>query len=149
MRIWHDNSGEENASWFLDYIIVKDLQTEEKFYFVSYKWLALDKGDGKIDRLLLIANEKQKLEFKYLLQKEAKEKLTDGHLWFSIFARPPQSTFTRKDRVTCVFVLLYLTMLMNILYYGVNKSASSGGVEIGPIYLSTQQVNFLSYSTLY
>ncbi|CAF1681875.1 unnamed protein product, partial [Adineta ricciae] len=32
IRIWHDNSGENSsASWFLKYIIVRDLQTMEKF----------------------------------------------------------------------------------------------------------------------
>ena len=143
IRIWHDNSGQGgNASWYLKFIIVKDLQTNERSYFVCNKWLALEKDDGKIERLLLVASETQLKQFRYLLEKEAKQKFADGHLWFSVFSRPINSSFTRLERATCVFVLLYLTMLMNILYYGVSDSTSAGGLEIGPILVTTEQVIF-------
>jgi hypothetical protein len=47
IRIWHDNAGEDaSASWFLKYILVRDLQTMEKSYFICQKWLAVEKGDG-------------------------------------------------------------------------------------------------------
>lgn len=49
IHIWHDNSGKNNlASWFLKYIIVKDVQTKEKYYFICQKWLAVDIDDGKV-----------------------------------------------------------------------------------------------------
>lgn len=141
IRVWHDNSGEATeASWFLKFIIVKDLQTNERTYFVCNKWLALERGDGKIERLLLAASDIQLKQFKYLLEKEAKHQFADGHLWFSVFARPVTSTFTRVERATCVFVLLYLTMLMNILYYGVSSEADTGGLQIGPLLFTIQQV---------
>jgi hypothetical protein len=142
LRVWHDNSGKGNrkASWYLKYAIVHDLQTREKNYFICEKWLALDKEDGAIDRLLPVCGEAQKTQFKYLLSKQAKQKLSDGHLWFSIFARPAQSSFTRLDRLTCCFVLLCMTMLMNILYYGIDKSSNPGGLKVGPLNLTPEQV---------
>ena len=57
------------ASWYLEHIIVHDLQTRKKFYFLCNKWLAVDKGDGRVDRLLFVANNSQKNELKYLLSK--------------------------------------------------------------------------------
>ena len=49
IRIWHDNSGfGASASWFLKYLIVQDLQTLDKFYFISQKWFAVEKDDGKV-----------------------------------------------------------------------------------------------------
>ena len=49
MRIWHDNSGSRNkASWFLKYIIVRDLQTMEKNHFICQQWLAVEKYDGLV-----------------------------------------------------------------------------------------------------
>jgi len=49
LHIWHDNSGEgELASWFLKCFIVKDLQTQEIFYFIAQRWLAVEKDDGKV-----------------------------------------------------------------------------------------------------
>lgn len=79
-------------------------------------------------------------DLKYLLQRETKDKLSDGHLWFSIIARPALSTFTRLDRLTCGFVILYMTMLTNILYYEVDTSAKTGGLIIGPFSITPQQV---------
>jgi len=117
------------------------MQTREKSYFICEDWLAVDKSDGLINRLIPIAGEAQKTQFKYLLRKEAKQKLTDGHLWFSIFARPVQSSFTRLDRLTCGFVLLCISMLMNILYYGVDKSASPNGLKIGPFNFTPAQIS--------
>ncbi|CAF1472733.1 unnamed protein product [Adineta steineri] len=35
IRIWHDNTGKgSSSSWFLKYLIIRDLQTMEKFYFI-------------------------------------------------------------------------------------------------------------------
>jgi hypothetical protein len=49
MRIWHDNSGRgSSASWFLKYIIVRDLQTMEKSHFISQQWFAVEKNDGAV-----------------------------------------------------------------------------------------------------
>ncbi|CAF4435552.1 unnamed protein product, partial [Adineta steineri] len=42
IHIWHDNTGEgSSASWFLKYIIVRDLQTLDKSYFISQQWFAV------------------------------------------------------------------------------------------------------------
>lgn len=142
MRIWHDNSGKgKMASWFLKHIIIHDLQTREKFYFLCQDWLAVEKSDGMIDRVLPVAGDKQKTNIKYLAQKQAKQNMSDGHLWFSVFARPVNSPFTRLDRVTCCFVLLYITMLMNIMYYGLAATSKGNGLQIGPLYMTPEQVN--------
>jgi polycystin 1L2 len=129
------------ASWFLKFIVVHDLQTREKFYFICNSWLDINKENGSINRLLSVAGDAQKTDFKYLFQKQTKEKLSDGHMWFSIIGRPVHSSFTRTDRLTCCFVLLFLSMLMNIMYYGVSKTApDSESLNIGPVKITPQQV---------
>jgi hypothetical protein len=110
---------------------VKDIQTKEIFYFICEKWLAVEKDDGKISRIFPISTQVQKTQLKYMIKKQAQEKLFDTHLWLSIFSRPVKSSFTRLDRTVCCFVLLYISMLANILYYGVDKSANSGGLTLG------------------
>ena len=146
IKIWHDNSGKNGneSSWYLKHIIVHDLQTREKSYFLCEKWLAIDKeSDCAIERILSVSSDEDKLKFKYLLSKQTKEKLSDGHLWFSIFARPAQNSFNRLDRLTCCFVLLSISMLMNIMYYGMDTSAKQdNGLQIGPyINLTLQQLS--------
>ena len=143
LKIWHDNSGKGSASsWFLKYVVVHDLQTREKSFFIYEKWLAIDKDPGLIDVVIPVSGEKQRSEFIYLLKQNSKQKLTDNHLWFSVFAKPLGSTFSRLERVTCCFVLLSLSMLMNIMYYDLSGSneAKSNGLQIGPVTITLQQV---------
>ena len=49
LRIWHDNTGVgDYASWFLGAVIVRDLQTGEKYQFANDRWLAVEYGDGEV-----------------------------------------------------------------------------------------------------
>ena len=49
LHIWHDNTGQKgSASWFLKYIIVRDLQTRIKTHFICQRWLAVEKDDGLV-----------------------------------------------------------------------------------------------------
>lgn len=141
IRIMHDNSGKGSmASWYLKYVVVHDLQTKTKYYFYCDDWLAVEKGNGTIDRIIPVAGEKQRSEISLSIKNQTKNNFSDGHLWFSIFAKPVQSAFSRFERVTCCFVLMYISMLMNILYYG-SAPESSGGFRVGPFYLTFEQVN--------
>ena len=124
----------------MKHIIVKDLNTNESYYFLCEKWFAVEKEDGLIGRILPVCGDKQKKEFKYLFGEQTKQNMKDGHLWFSVLARPVQSTFTRLDRLTCGFVLLFMTMLMNILYYGIDKSPTRNGLKIGPLNITPEQI---------
>jgi PLAT/LH2 domain len=48
-RLWHDNTGQGNsASWFVKYIIVRDLQTMSKSHFLCQRWFAVEKDDGMV-----------------------------------------------------------------------------------------------------
>lgn len=145
LRIWHDNSGDESKSdWYLKYVLINDLQTKAKFYFICNKWLGLDKEDGLIYRLLPVAGDIQKTNIKYLMEKETKDKMSDSHLWFSIFARPTLSSFNRTDRLTCCFVFMLITGMMNILYYDQDKSPSTSLFRFGPFDISSTQVKIIN-----
>jgi succinate dehydrogenase/fumarate reductase cytochrome b subunit len=64
-----------------------------------------------------VANEIEKQEFSYILSKQAYPNMSEGHLWFSIFSRPPSNKFSRVQRCTCCFVFFFISMLLNIMYY--------------------------------
>ncbi|CAF1243620.1 unnamed protein product [Adineta steineri] len=135
-----------SASWFLKYIIVRDLQTMEKFYFIAQRWFSVEQGDGLIEQILPIAGEMEKQNFSYVLSKKAYFSVSDGHLWFSIFSRPPSNKFTRVQRCTCCFVLLFASMLLNIMYYDLSAEAKStnntesNSLSIGPLYIAPEQI---------
>lgn len=73
--------------------------------------------------------------------------MADNHLWFSIFAyhMPSAKRFTRIQRCTCCFVLFFMSILTNILYYDVTRGGEAGelndkGVYIGPFHISVEEV---------
>ena len=112
LRIWHDNSGKGRfASWYLQYVLVRNVQTDEMTTFVCNEWLAVEYDDGLIDRLSPVAGKEQMRDFATVFPYKSQESLSDGHLWFSVFLRPPRSRFTRMQRVSCCFALLFLSMM--------------------------------------
>jgi hypothetical protein len=58
IHIWHDNTGQgASASWFLKYIIVRDLQTMEKSHFICQNWFAVEKADGVVSFSSFLINQ--------------------------------------------------------------------------------------------
>lgn len=62
----------------------------------------------------------------------------DGHIWFSVVSRPPCSTFTRVQRVSCCFSLLLCTMLTSIMFWGIPTDPSEQTMDLGREYLRHQ-----------
>jgi hypothetical protein len=91
-----------------------------------------------------VAGDLQKQEFSYVLSKQAYHSMSEGHLWFSIFSRPPSNKFTRVQRCTCCFFILFTSMLLNILYYDQTNEAQSNqttaSLSFGPLHITPEQV---------
>ncbi|UYV63030.1 hypothetical protein LAZ67_2002890 [Cordylochernes scorpioides] len=142
LRIWHDNKGKGKfRSWFLSFVVVRDVQTGEKFEFICNRWLAVEKDDGMIDRLLPVAGKDEATQFSHLFRLTTQKNLSDGHLWFSVFMRPPKSRFTRCQRAASCMALLYLSMLVNAMWYGqVPSKPGANAFSIGPLSMSPEQI---------
>ncbi|XP_063604126.1 uncharacterized protein LOC134779789 [Penaeus indicus] len=138
LRIWHDNSGKgAEASWYVRYIIFRDVQTGQKYEFIANRWFAVEHDDCKIDRLIGVAGDAQQKEFKHLFDTKSHKNLYDGHLWFSVFARPARSRFTRVQRITACMALLYLSMTANAMFDGVvPEEPGTGSLKVGPFAMS-------------
>jgi len=49
MRIWHDNCGKGKfGGWYLNFVVVRDVQTKERYHFVVNQWLAVEEDDGQV-----------------------------------------------------------------------------------------------------
>ena len=49
LRIWHDNSGRgKMKSWYLNHVIIRDVQTDKKYYFIANRWWAVEEDDGQV-----------------------------------------------------------------------------------------------------
>lgn len=124
-------------SWYLSRVIVLDCQTGTKYPFVVDRWLAVDEDDGMIERMVPIAGLAELTNFDTLFAQRTKDQFTglpshlppnssllnpllpsppDHHLWFSVFARPARSRFTRVQRLFCCLSLLLLSMLASAMW---------------------------------
>uniref|UniRef100_A0A3Q2DCI5 Polycystic kidney disease protein 1-like 2 n=1 Tax=Cyprinodon variegatus TaxID=28743 RepID=A0A3Q2DCI5_CYPVA len=123
IRLWHDNSGDHPA-WYVNKVMVQDLETGQKWHFLCNSWLAVDMAECCLDKVFPVATDN------LFFMKTAKD-FQDGHIWFSVISRPPCSTFTRVQRVSCCFSLLLCTMLTSIMFWGIPTDPSEQTMDLG------------------
>jgi hypothetical protein len=56
--------------------------------------------------------------------------LKEKHELFSIFCKPVYSPFSRTDRLTCFFTLLFMALLMEIMYYDTEVEAEEEAASL-------------------
>uniref|UniRef100_A0A3B4T5N7 Polycystic kidney disease protein 1-like 2 n=1 Tax=Seriola dumerili TaxID=41447 RepID=A0A3B4T5N7_SERDU len=127
IRLWHDNSGEHPA--YINKVMVQDLESGQKWHFLCNSWLAVDVGECSLDKVFPVATEMDLKRFNLFFMKTAKD-FRDGHIWFSVISRPPCSTFTRVQRVSCCFSLLLCTMLTSIMFWGIPTDPSEQTMDL-------------------
>ncbi|KAB5558804.1 hypothetical protein PHYPO_G00021410 [Pangasianodon hypophthalmus] len=139
IRLWHDNSG-EHPDWYVNKVMVQDLETGQVWQFLCNSWLAIDIGDCTLDKVFPIASEKDLKGFHHIFFTKTAKDLCDGHIWYSVVNRPANSNFTRVQRLSCCFSLLLCTMLTSIMFWGVPTNPSEQDMELGSIKFNLQQV---------
>uniref|UniRef100_A0A8C4F9S5 Polycystic kidney disease protein 1-like 2 n=1 Tax=Dicentrarchus labrax TaxID=13489 RepID=A0A8C4F9S5_DICLA len=138
IRLWHNNSGSHPA-WYVGNVMVQDLQTEHKWHFLCNSWLAIDVGDCSLDKVFPVSTETDLKRFSNLFFMKTTKDFRDGHLWYSVISRPPSSTFTCVQRVSCCFSLLLCTMLTSIMFYGIPTDPSEQTMDLGHFEFTWQQ----------
>ena len=106
-----------DPSWYLSRIYVEDLQTKSRYQFICEEWLAVEFGDGLIERTIQVSIPSEEKAFSHIFTTKMAEDFSDQHIWLSIFLKRPYDTFTRVQRTTCCFVLLLTTMLTSAMFY--------------------------------
>ena len=131
----HDNSG-NNPSWFVETVVIKDRQTEERWMFSINRWLALEKDDGEIE---VTVGTKSTNSFSDQVRSRFGRKIADSHLWMSVFGKACSSTFTRVQRASCCLSVLFSAMIANAMFYNIGGE-SDGAIQVGPFKISWRQI---------
>jgi len=131
----HDNSG-DNPSWFVETVVIRDRQTEEKWVFPINRWLALEKDDGQIEATV---DNKSAASFSAQVRSRFGRKIADGHLWVSVAGKACSSSFTRVQRASCCLSVLLSAMIANAMFYNIGGD-SDGAIQIGPFKFSWRQI---------
>ena len=130
-----DNSG-ESPSWFVETVVIRDRQTEERWVFPINRWLALEKDDGQIE---ISVKSKAATSFSAEVRSRFGRKIADSHLWMSVFGKACSSTFTRVQRASCCLSILFSAMIANAMFYNIGGE-SAGAIQIGPFKFSWRQI---------
>ncbi|XP_029955937.1 polycystic kidney disease 1 like 1 [Salarias fasciatus] len=108
VHIWHDNSG-SSPDWFLKHIEVSEVTrghvAGRSWLFVAECWLSVNKGDGRVERMLRVCS--GGLSFSQLLRLKLSDYLSDFHIWTSVYSCPRPDSFTHTQRLgVCLLLLL-------------------------------------------
>ncbi|XP_073796725.1 polycystin-1-like protein 1 isoform X2 [Danio rerio] len=137
VHLWHDNGG-SSPSWYLSHVVVKDLVQGSCWFFLGQCWLAVDEGDGRVERNL-VASEGG-LTFKQLLYLKLTEYLEDFHPWFSVYSRPSSSSHTHTQRLSVCLLLLQGYMCVNTLLINLLEEqcfAETGLIDVPAVSMLT------------
>ncbi|XP_062359286.1 polycystin-1 [Cinclus cinclus] len=153
IRIWHDNKG-LSPSWYLQHVIVRDLQSSKSYFFLVNDWLSVESedNDGLVEREVFAASESELRSFWRIFVAELQRGFFEKHVWLSLWDRPPRSRFTRVQRATCCCLLIFLFLCANAVWYGVVGSVHFSNVAVSsliPVSVDTVAVGLVSSVVVY
>ena len=137
VHIGHDNTG-DSPSWYLEDVVISDPQVNRSWSFSNRQWLALERGDGRIERVLATAP--NQTDFKYEASKRWLKGLTETHIWVSVAAKPSLNRFTRVQRASCCLSVLLSAMLANAMFHQFDAFKPEQVIQVGPLKFSWKQV---------
>ncbi|XP_051796475.1 polycystic kidney disease 1 like 1 [Acanthochromis polyacanthus] len=105
VHIWHDNSG-ASPEWYLKQVEVSEVSRGcvRRWLFVGQCWLAVNKGDGRVERELRVCTEG--IGFVKMLHLKLSEYMADFHIWMSVYSCSCPNSFTHTQRLTVCLLLL-------------------------------------------
>ncbi|XP_048808272.1 polycystic kidney disease and receptor for egg jelly-related protein-like [Lagopus muta] len=123
-RVWHNNRG-PSPGWFLSRAKVEHVSARKTWFFMCRKWLALDKGDGLLERTFSVTNPKAPLSRKDYFLIDLASGLKEGHLWLSVFAQVLTGTYSRLQRLSSCLTILLLNLFVNIMFFNADRDEES------------------------
>ncbi|XP_076794253.1 polycystin-1-like protein 1 isoform X1 [Arvicanthis niloticus] len=103
IRLWHDSSG-PSPCWFISHVMVKELCSEQAWFFSAQCWLTVSKWGGHVSREFFCLS--HGLSFWKLFYSKFTEYLEEFHIWFSLYSQPPSSSYLYTQRLAVSFCLL-------------------------------------------
>ncbi|XP_035510575.1 polycystic kidney disease 1 like 1 [Morone saxatilis] len=139
VHIWHDNSG-PSPNWYLKQVEVSEVNRGHvkgrAWLFVGQCWLAVNKGDGRVERMLQVCT--QGIGFAKMLILKLSDYLADHHVWISVHSCPCPNSFTHTQRLGVSLLLLLGYACVNTVI--ISQMDEQLQVELGIIDVSAVSV---------
>ncbi|XP_059701732.1 polycystin family receptor for egg jelly [Haemorhous mexicanus] len=123
------NNDGKSPTWFLSRAEVEDMSTRKVCFFLCRKWLFLDKNNPSQAQKFSVTDPQRPLPKSDYFLIHFNRRLTEYHLWLSIFAPVIAGAFTRFQRLSTFLAVLLFTLLVNIMFFNAGKD------DEAPIYL--------------
>ncbi|XP_036427719.1 polycystin-1 [Colossoma macropomum] len=139
--IWHDNTGLD-PSWYLQHVVVWDMQMDNMFFFVVEDWLSVEneKNSGMVQKVVLATCPQELQQFGRMVRAQLLFGLREHHLWLSLWERPAHSSFSRAQRVTSCALLLHLYLAAGAVWYGAVSTKSGRGPVADQMLTNTETI---------
>ncbi|KAJ7329438.1 hypothetical protein JRQ81_015612 [Phrynocephalus forsythii] len=118
LHIWHNNCY-FGCNWYLSRVQVQNTNTKQSWLFMCRKWFALDKDDCQIERTLPVTNPNMPLSTTDSFLIILSNGLSRDHLWWSVFARSSDDSFSRFQRLSCCLAILLSSLVFNIMFFSI------------------------------
>ncbi|XP_028634767.1 polycystic kidney disease protein 1-like 1 [Grammomys surdaster] len=143
IRLWHDSSG-PSPCWFISHVMVKELCSEQAWFFSAQCWLTVSKWGGHVSRELFCLS--HGLSFWKLFYSKFTEYLEEFHIWFSLYSQPPSSSYLHTQRLAVSFCLLCVYSCLTAL-------VTVGGheqhlLDVGPTAITLESLSLALLCTL-
>ncbi|XP_066175547.1 polycystin family receptor for egg jelly [Sylvia atricapilla] len=123
------NNEDKPPTWFLSRAEVEDMSTRKVWFFLCRKWLFLDPDNPSRNWKFSVTDPQTPLpKFDYFLI-NFNRRLTEYHLWISVFAPVVTGAFTRFQRLSTFLAVILFTLLVNIMFFNAEKDVET------PVYL--------------
>uniref|UniRef100_A0A1I7UCH3 PLAT domain-containing protein n=1 Tax=Caenorhabditis tropicalis TaxID=1561998 RepID=A0A1I7UCH3_9PELO len=141
MRIWIDDAGlDHRESWYCNRIIVKDVQTQEIYYFPFNNWLGTKNGDGETERLARVDYKRKLLD-----ESMSMHMLAQTISWFAMFTgggNRLRDRVTRQDYVTSIIFTLTMISVISILILRNDDSVISDSKKVSEFTFTAKDIIF-------
>ncbi|XP_029978904.1 polycystic kidney disease 1 like 1 [Sphaeramia orbicularis] len=139
VHIWHDNSG-PSPVWYIKQVEVHEVNRGRvegrPWLFIGQCWLAVNKSDGRVDRMLRVCT--QGTGFSKMLYLKLSEYMADFHPWISVCSCPHPHSFTHTHRLTmCLLLLLGYSCVNTVI---ISQTDEQLPLELGIADLSAVSV---------
>ena len=127
VKIRHDAAGLA-PRLFVGRVEVFNLRCEDQedslrvFWFGS--WLALDVGDGMIERQAAGKLKAEQATFSHVLEQQLARRFADAHTFACIVLVPLHSPFSRSERILVCCVFLFSSMFASATFYDIDSDTS-------------------------
>ncbi|XP_076810424.1 polycystin family receptor for egg jelly-like [Clavelina lepadiformis] len=136
VRMWR-NDGGSSPEWYLERMVVRDLETSECWFF-----LCGTRFSDVLEYIFRAATLEELQVSNKLFLLKCENHFKDRHVWYSIYGMRPwqQYVMTRVERVATCSLFMFMVMLTSMMFHGHNYVMDGNVLTFGNYYFKWSHI---------